>query len=1015
MEFLIVSDIHADEYSKFASIDPSTKMNSRLYWTIDIFDQIVEFQEKTDCKKTLLVGGDVFDKRGVISTPTYDAVCTKIEKMVDSGWEIVGIVGNHDQATRVGEINALSHMPFTSLLNPYGTYVSKQGFCIGGVSFCERPQKFLENLVVIRDRKPDIYLVHQGVRGAKIAGDEILSREEIGSADIRSIVGDEPWIFSGHYHIHQNVDDKFAFVGSSTPKDFGDKTPKGFLYFKDNSFTQIESRAPKFISLEASELEETEDWKGNYLKVSYDTKEPPNIDSSEVLGYVLKQEIDSKKYKKRSSIEPEQSPMTIIGKYLEDMLEKGLLGEFDKEDALQILKEITGEKSIDQNFGGKSVAMVQLHMENFMSYKKATLDLTKFGGLVLIEGENKDDPSATSNGSGKSLIPEAIKWVLFGSTARGVRGDSVVNTTAGKDCMVRIEMMVEDEIIEVTRHRKHKKYGNELMLRKLGGDSIVDMRGKSDKETQEILEREIGTDENCFDNTVFFGHSFTKSFAALTDKNQKQILENTLGIEYFTDLFEKARELRTLESQKYSDIEVKKTWQEKRITDAESQISSSMETLQSFEKIKEEKISDLCEKLEEKADYLEKISDFKNEEDKLSKLVDRVQVYREALEDCKEKNSVYTEEIEQVREGLRNVQKEEMELEYEQRQEMNSLEIKARRLSELESAIENSICPSCKQNLANTKDLEAEESSLCKELIKLEEVVCQLTTKIETAKTGRVQIEETLQTLDKNIVDLDPFRINLENEREEKDCQEKKIEEIRRAVTYTKREIDDIQKSIAKLESEENPAEKQLKSAEDNLKSLRKEQKKLLRDCAETVKKFKLCKFWEYAFSDKGSSEQSPIKSYLLDSVVPVLDEISKVYSEILTDGSLEVRFNTVKELKSGELRDNFNVVVNNSYGAQEYLGDSGGEKRKVDLIIMFALHALARIRSGSRFDILFLDEILDSLDYEGCERVMYLLKEMEKEIKTIFVITHNQQLKTKFSSSLTVRKENSISCLLNH
>jgi DNA repair exonuclease SbcCD ATPase subunit len=76
----------------------------------------------------------------------------------------------------------------------------------------------------------------------------------------------------------------------------------------------------------------------------------------------------------------------------------------------------------------------------------------------------------------------------------------------------------------------------------------------------------------------------------------------------------------------------------------------------------------------------------------------------------------------------------------------------------------------------------------------------------------------------------------------------------------------------------------------------------------------------------------------------------------------------------------------------------------------MFALHSLARIRSGSQVDCLFLDEILDSLDAEGCERVVYLLGEMRKEIPKIFLITHNENLKNRFSSRILVRKELGVS-----
>ena len=65
-------------------------------------------------------------------------------------------------------------------------------------------------------------------------------------------------------------------------------------------------------------------------------------------------------------------------------------------------------------------------IENFLGISEAELSLDN-RGLLLIQGENRDDPSAKSNGAGKSTIPDAISWCLFGKTARGVSSDDVIN------------------------------------------------------------------------------------------------------------------------------------------------------------------------------------------------------------------------------------------------------------------------------------------------------------------------------------------------------------------------------------------------------------------------------------------------------------------------------------------------------------------------------------------------------------------------------------------------------------
>ena len=49
----------------------------------------------------------------------------------------------------------------------------------------------------------------------------------------------------------------------------------------------------------------------------------------------------------------------------------------------------------------------ELHLENFLIMSKADVNLDN-KGLILIVGENKDDTSANSNGSGKSTIVDAL-------------------------------------------------------------------------------------------------------------------------------------------------------------------------------------------------------------------------------------------------------------------------------------------------------------------------------------------------------------------------------------------------------------------------------------------------------------------------------------------------------------------------------------------------------------------------------------------------------------------------------
>ena len=62
--------------------------------------------------------------------------------------------------------------------------------------------------------------------------------------------------------------------------------------------------------------------------------------------------------------------------------------------------------------------------------------------------------------------------------------------------------------------------------------------------------------------------------------------------------------------------------------------------------------------------------------------------------------------------------------------------------------------------------------------------------------------------------------------------------------------------------------------------------------------------------------------------------------------------------------------------------------------------------------NIALYDEVFDGLDAIGCENVIKLLKDRLNIVSTIFVITHNENLKSLFDNTIKVIKEDGISRL---
>ena len=72
----------------------------------------------------------------------------------------------------------------------------------------------------------------------------------------------------------------------------------------------------------------------------------------------------------------------------------------------------------------------RVKIKNFYCFVNAELDFSKYSGLTLIKGVNKD--SFGSNGSGKSALLEAVFFGLTGKTVRKSTEPAIINNKTKK-------------------------------------------------------------------------------------------------------------------------------------------------------------------------------------------------------------------------------------------------------------------------------------------------------------------------------------------------------------------------------------------------------------------------------------------------------------------------------------------------------------------------------------------------------------------------------------------------------
>ena len=210
--------------------------------------------------------------------------------------------------------------------------------------------------------------------------------------------------------------------------------------------------------------------------------------------------------------------------------------------------------------------------------------------LTLILGENLDlGGDGARNGTGKTSLIQALCYALFGVPINSIRKDNLVNRTNGKGMMVTLEFSVNGIDYKIERGRKPnilRFYVNDDLQK--GTD---DAQGEN-KETQQAIEKIINMSVDMFKQIVAL-NTYSEPFLALKTNEQKNIIEQLLGI---TLLSEKAEVIKNLIKESKDNIQAEE-FKVKAIEEANRRVQEQIDSLKRRQKLWLTKHSDDLEKL----------------------------------------------------------------------------------------------------------------------------------------------------------------------------------------------------------------------------------------------------------------------------------------------------------------------------------------------------------------------------------------------------------------------------------
>lgn len=299
----------------------------------------------------------------------------------------------------------------------------------------------------------------------------------------------------------------------------------------------------------------------------------------------------------------------------------------------------------------------------------------------------------------------------------------------------------------------------------------------------------------------------------------------------------------------------------------------------------------------------------------------------------------------------------------------SKIETKIKKLEkELKFFQDNDQCPTCTQAISEHFKIGAVHTA---------------NTSLHECTTGMVKLEEERNKLTTRLVDIGHVQ--------------KKIYQHQSELTRINASVTQIQKYMAKLQTEIKELSGKKVLSDDMLKM----SEKLVKDLEDLQSRRKdLNDIRQYFDVASTLLKDSGIKTKIIKQYLPV---INKLVNKFLAAMDFFVNF---------EIDEEFNETIKSRFrDSFKYDNFSEGEKMRIDLALLFTWRSVAKLKNSMSTNLLILDEVFDSsLDSTGTEEFMKLLNSLGTEAN-VFVISHKGDiLADKFRSVITFKKEKNFS-----
>jgi exonuclease SbcC len=232
-------------------------------------------------------------------------------------------------------------------------------------------------------------------------------------------------------------------------------------------------------------------------------------------------------------------------------------------------------------------------------------------------------------------------------------------------------------------------------------------------------------------------------------------------------------------------------------------------------------------------------------------------------------------------------------------------------------------------------------------------------------------------------------------ERERSESEADRCERVLRAAPWTREGIESLRLARRLADERLGAARQQLAALEafDRQRAERRAERET------RLEELALLEDLREAFGKRG------VPAMIIETAVPELERYANQLLTRISDGRLNVRIETQRETKAGDLREALDIIISDELGSRAYELYSGGEAFRINFAIRIGLSRLLAQRAGAQLRSLFIDEGFGTQDARGREQLVAAINSIQDDFALILVITHIEELKDAFPARIEVTK----------